>query len=102
MDIDEDVIFLVGNALRASDTTSSGLAIGIHGHRISWREIWKSGNLEIWEGRKIWKRLTGHSSRFFAKSQKVGLEKSGVAKSLKKVKKARKSNYDSHPVQLND
>jgi hypothetical protein len=45
MDIDEDVNFLVGNALRASDTTSSGLAIGIHGHRISWREIWKSGNL---------------------------------------------------------
>jgi hypothetical protein len=34
-DIDEDVISVVGNTYRASDTTYSGLAIGIqHGARI--------------------------------------------------------------------
>ena len=33
-DIDEDVISVVGNTYRASDTTYSGLAIGVHGARI--------------------------------------------------------------------
>jgi hypothetical protein len=50
-DIDEDVISVVGNAPRASATTSSGLAIGIHGARIRWKEIWKSGS-NIWKAKK--------------------------------------------------
>jgi hypothetical protein len=33
-DVDEDVIFVVGNTYRASDTTYSGLTIGVHGARI--------------------------------------------------------------------
>jgi hypothetical protein len=32
-DIDEDVISVVGNTYRASDTTYSGLAIGVYGAR---------------------------------------------------------------------
>jgi hypothetical protein len=50
-DIDEDVVSVVGNAPRASATTSSGLAIGIHGARIRWIEIWKSGS-KIWKAKK--------------------------------------------------
>jgi hypothetical protein len=49
--INEDVISVVGDASRASATNSFGLAISVHGARIRWKEIWKSGNLEIW----IWK-----------------------------------------------
>jgi len=37
-------------------------------------EIWKSGNLDL-EGQKIWYGWPANRSRFFAKSQKVGLEK---------------------------
>jgi hypothetical protein len=50
------------------------LAIGVHGARIRWKEIWKSGNLDL-EGQKIWNGWPANRSRFFAKSQKVGLEK---------------------------
>jgi hypothetical protein len=32
--IDEDVIFVIGNTPRASDTTYLGLDIGVHGARI--------------------------------------------------------------------
>jgi hypothetical protein len=31
--------------------TSSGLAIGVHGSRIRWKEIWKSG-FKIWKAKK--------------------------------------------------
>jgi hypothetical protein len=41
VDTDEDVVLVVGNAPSASDTTSLGLAIVIHGARISWK---KSGS----------------------------------------------------------
>jgi hypothetical protein len=51
--------------------TSSGLAIGVHGARIRWKEIWKSGNLDL-EGQKIWNGWPANRSRFFAKTQKVG------------------------------
>jgi hypothetical protein len=36
---DEDVVLVVGNAPSASNTTSLGLAIVIHGARISWKKI---------------------------------------------------------------
>ena len=72
--LDEDVVSVVWDAPRASATTSSGLAIDVHGARIRWKEIWKSGNLDL-EGEKIWNGWPASRSRFFAKSQKVGLVK---------------------------
>jgi hypothetical protein len=56
--------------------------MGIHrksGRKSGNLEIWKSGNLEIWKSgsgcQKIWIGWPATRSRFFAKSQKVGLEK---------------------------
>jgi hypothetical protein len=72
--LDEDVVSVVGDAPRASATTSSGLAFGVHRARIRRKEIRKSGNLDL-EGQKIWNGWPANHSRFFAKSQKVGLEK---------------------------
>jgi hypothetical protein len=43
-------------------------------------KIWKSGNLDL-EGQKIWNGWPANRSRFFAKSQKSALKKSGVTKS---------------------
>jgi hypothetical protein len=56
VDTDEDVVSVVGNAPSASDTTSLGLAIVIHGARISWKKIWiLSLSLEVHLDRKqIW------------------------------------------------
>jgi len=42
--------------------------------RIRWKEIWKSRNLDL-ERQQIWNGWPANRSRFFAKSQKVGLEK---------------------------
>jgi hypothetical protein len=67
-------------------------------------------NLEIWiqnlEGQKIWNGWPANRSRFFTKRQKRGHVKIWNSQLwnlerlflLKKVKKARKSNYGSHPV----
>jgi hypothetical protein len=37
---DENIVLVVGNTPSASNTTSLGLAIVIHGARISWKKIW--------------------------------------------------------------
>jgi len=72
--LNDDFVSVVGDAPRASATASSGLAIGIHGTRIRWKEIWKSGNLDL-EGQQIWNGWPANRSRIFATGQKVGLEK---------------------------
>jgi hypothetical protein len=52
--LDEDVIFVIRGANRASGTTSPGLAIGVHGARISWKIIfWTRLNLDRLAGQPI-------------------------------------------------
>jgi hypothetical protein len=63
VDTDEDVVLVVGNAPSASDMTSLGLAIIIHGAIISWKRIWIL-NLDR---KQIWIGWPANRSRFDTK-----------------------------------
>jgi hypothetical protein len=63
VDTDENVVWVVGNAPSALDTTSLGLAIVIHGARISWKKV-RILNLDC---KQIWISWPANRSRFDTK-----------------------------------